>query len=183
LPTRTLSRFREASRNIDPIEREKVVMNRVAILLGMGLLLAGSVVKAEDEFVVPRPLNLAPSAAAPACCPAACADHGHSASCWDWLMYHPPHTHCACPCVISSCYPPLHMWFVDMCQDGCGGHCHHAAPERPAPCANKACANKPCVNKACANTGCANKGWNVAPCADQGCPGRSWSLLEWLGLE
>ena len=166
-------------------------MKRIAILLGMGLLLAGSVVRAEDELAVPRTLPLAPVASPaphPPCCPAACAEHGHSASFCDWLMYHPPHTHCDCPCVISSCYPPLHMWFLDTCQGGCGGHGHHAASEKCAPCANRGCANKHCANNGCANKACAdkpcpNKGWNVAPCAEQCCPGRSWSLLDWLGLE
>jgi hypothetical protein len=47
----------------------------------------------------------------------------------DWLCYKPVRCH-ECCCHVSTCWPPLQNWFLDMCQGGGCGHggCGHAAP-------------------------------------------------------
>ena len=138
-------------------------MKRVCVLLASGLLLlAGSAVRAGDGGAVPGTLHLgpmphgpaqtcsSPSCAAPACCaPAACEEHcgGHCGCFRDWLLYKPVSGRCACCCQISNCWPPLHTWFLDMCQ-GCGNGCGHAAPAVAAPCAHGACGDGGCAHPA-----------------------------------
>jgi hypothetical protein len=105
----------------------------------------------KDEGKTPGTMNLAPvrEAAAPTpartCCPAAACEKqgcGHQRSFGDWLCYKPVKSHCACHCNISPCFPPLHMWFLDMCQGGgCGASCskQHLTVTKPA-CAGGGCA-------------------------------------------
>jgi hypothetical protein len=144
-------------------------MKRMGIVLASGLLLlAVSAVRAEGENGVPGTLHLSPvpapapsgcaaascCSAKPSCCvakPSCCAAStcskgcdGHAGRLWDWLCYKPARMHCACSCHVSDCWPPLHTWFLDMCQ-GCGnGSCGHAAP-----CAGGACAHP--AGPACAH--------------------------------
>jgi hypothetical protein len=114
-------------------------MKRICILLAAGLLLLGSsAVRAGEDEGVPGTLNLAPmpqASRAPCCAAPACggACKSHCDRCLDWLMYKPPHAHCACRHVVSPCVPPLYLWFLDMCPaggcgNGCGTHASQAAP-------------------------------------------------------
>ncbi|HKI34653.1 MAG TPA: hypothetical protein VKA46_22545 [Gemmataceae bacterium] len=114
-------------------------MKSVSILLATGLLLlGGSAVWAGEAGGTVGTLQFAPVPAAPPGGGASaggehCGGHsdggGHSGRFWDWLLYKPPSDHCACHCcVISNCIQPNYMWFLDMCQGGCGGGCSHGAP-------------------------------------------------------
>jgi hypothetical protein len=106
-------------------------MKRVCLLLAAGLvLLGGSAVRAGESVAIPGTLNLAPPpAAGPGCAGPFCGGHchcRHSRSFCDWLLYKPPSCPCACRCVVSSCWPPLYSWFLDMCPGGGCGGCGHA---------------------------------------------------------
>jgi hypothetical protein len=112
-------------------------MKTVRIMVAVGLaLLGGRTLRAGEAPAVPGTAKLmsVPADAAPACCAApACAKHERS--CLDclcnWLHYKP--RHCGCHCAVSTCWPPLYTWFVDMCP---AGGCGHAGP---GPCAGGCC--------------------------------------------
>ena len=117
-------------------------MKRVCLMLAAGLLLSGgSVVRAAEEGTMSGALNLA-APAEPSCAAPSCADCGHcgrSRSFCDWLLYKPPSCHCCC-CVVSTCYPPLHTWFLDMCRARCGRTgCGPSCSAGWAPCTSPAC--------------------------------------------
>ncbi len=147
-------------------------MKRVGILLAAAVLATGgSALRAGEAGGVPGTLELAPVAAPPAspCCAAPdCGGHaeGHSGRFCDWLLYKPPATHCACHCAISTCVPPLYLWFLDTCQGGacghgrCGGHRGHCAGSCRGPVKS---AGAPCGCGDCAGGSCGACAAPVAP--------------------